>query len=464
MVERLGRRLAGSVLLWDLILTVVALRIATALRLSLGYGNDLNPEVASLPWQLYGFVVCVWTIVFLLLTPQRAIFFSTLLEAIGRLLAATGLAVLAFAGLLYLSFRDISRLQFLYFAGLDLILLLAWHLFVRFALRVRSYYGRQRRILIVGSGIEAQRLVHEFERKPWVGVQVVGYTSDAPLVDSQLPILGRIVDTPRVVREQGIDEVVFVTQQHEEVARLSLQLVQQPVMLHMVPTMLDLAFARTPVDTLGGIPLISLRESALTEAQRILKRLFDVVGSAVLLTILSPIMVLIAIAIKLESPGPIFFAQERIGEHGQRFRMIKFRSMYQDAERRWHEVAQRDGQGRLLHKRTDDPRITRVGLRLRRMSLDELPQLINVLLGEMSLVGPRPEMPYVAMEYEPWQWQRFRIPPGMTGWWQVNGRSNKLMHLHTEDDLFYIQNYSFWLDIKILWMTVGVVFRGRGAF
>jgi lipopolysaccharide/colanic/teichoic acid biosynthesis glycosyltransferase len=144
--------------------------------------------------------------------------------------------------------------------------------------------------------------------------------------------------------------------------------------------------------------------------------------------------------------------------------MIKFRSMYEDAERRWQEIAQRDDQGRLLHKRTDDPRITKVGLRLRRASLDELPQLINVLRGEMSLVGPRPEMPYIAMEYEPWQWQRFRIPPGMTGWWQVNGRSDKLMHLHTEDDLFYIQNYSFWLDMKILWMTVGVVLKGRGAF
>ncbi len=464
MVERLGRRLAGSVLLWDLLLTLVALRSATALRLSLGYGSDLGAQGASLPWQLYGFVACVWTIVFLLLTPQRAIFVSTLVEATGRLLAAVGLAVLAFAGVLYLSFRDISRLQFVYFAGLDLVLLLAFHLFVRFTLRVRRQYGKHRRILIVGSGIDAERLVREFERRPWVGVQVVGYTSDAPLDNGELAILGGIVDTPRAVTEHRIDEVVFVTQQQEEVARLSLQLVQQPVMLHMVPSMLDLAFARTPVDTLGGIPLISLRESALTEAQRILKRLFDVVGSALLLTILSPIMALIAIAIKLESPGPIFFRQERIGEHGHRFRMIKFRSMYQHAEHRWHEVALRDEHGRLMHKRTDDPRITQVGLRLRRTSLDELPQLFNVLLGEMSLVGPRPEMPYVAMEYEPWQWQRFRIPPGMTGWWQVNGRSNKLMHLHTEDDLFYIQNYSFWLDLKILWMTVGVVLRGRGAF
>jgi lipopolysaccharide/colanic/teichoic acid biosynthesis glycosyltransferase len=173
---------------------------------------------------------------------------------------------------------------------------------------------------------------------------------------------------------------------------------------------------------------------------------------------------LIALAIKVESSGPVFFFQERIGQHGQRFKMIKFRSMYQEAEQRWQEVARRDSDGRLLHKSSDDPRVTRVGRKLRRASLDELPQLFNVLRGEMSLVGPRPEMPYIAAEYEPWQWQRFRVPPGMTGWWQVNGRSDWPMHLNTEDDLYYIQNYSFWLDLRILLKTVAVVLRGHGAY
>jgi lipopolysaccharide/colanic/teichoic acid biosynthesis glycosyltransferase len=175
-------------------------------------------------------------------------------------------------------------------------------------------------------------------------------------------------------------------------------------------------------------------------------------------------LLIIAILIKLESPGPVFFLQERIGEHGRRFKMIKFRSMYVDADKRWREVARRDESGRLIHKMHDDPRVTGIGRKLRRTSLDELPQLFNVLRGEMSLVGPRPEMPYIAAEYEPWQWQRFRVPPGITGWWQVNGRSDKPMHLHTEDDLYYIQNYSFWLDLRILFKTVSVVFGGNGAY
>jgi exopolysaccharide biosynthesis polyprenyl glycosylphosphotransferase len=268
------------------------------------------------------------------------------------------------------------------------------------------------------------------------------------------------------VRCYQIDEVIFALppSRHDTVVELSLQLLKEPVMLHTVPTTLDLVFARTPVESIGGIPLISLRESALTSSQRFVKRMFDVIVSTILIILLAPVMLLIAVLIKLESPGPIIFRQERIGEYGRRFQMLKFRTMYQDADRRWQEVAKRDEQGRLIHKVKDDPRVTRVGRKLRRTSLDELPQLFNVLRGEMSLVGPRPEMPYIAAEYEPWQWQRFRVPPGITGWWQINGRSEKPMHLHTEDDLYYIQNYSFWLDLRILMRTLIVVWKGHGAY
>jgi exopolysaccharide biosynthesis polyprenyl glycosylphosphotransferase len=463
MVERLGRRLAGSVLLWDIVATVLTLHSTVALRLWLDYGSDLTQQQAQLPWPLYVVVAVVWSIAFLMLTPQRALFVSGLVEAIGRLFAAVALATLSFAGILYLSIRDVSRLQFIYFAVMNLLVLLVLHISVRFVIRLRRYRG-QRRTLIVGQAAQGQQLVREFERRPWVGIHVVGIATDEPIADATVPVLGSINETARIVAEHTIDEVVFMMQHQDEVAKLSLQLVQQPVMLHMVPSVLDLTFARTPVETVGGIPLISLRESALTDSQHALKQLFDKIGSAVLLLLFSPLMLLIAILIKWESPGPVFFTQERIGEHGKRFRMIKFRSMYQDAEQRWAEVARRDAQGRLLHKLDNDPRITGVGAKLRRTSLDELPQLFNVLRGEMSLVGPRPEMPYIAQEYEPWQWQRFRVPPGMTGWWQVNGRAEKLMHLNTEDDLYYIQNYSFWLDLKILWMTLGAVVRGQGAF
>lgn len=466
MLERLRYRVTGGVLFWDILITLLCLYASAFIRTSLEFGQELTRQGAQLPWVLYLVVSVSWLVIFLLLAPQRALFTRSLLEAIGRLVGAVALAAATFAGVLYLSLRDVSRLQFLYFAAINLLALLLFHLVIRSVVFARNRRSLRRRTLVVGDPVAAERLAEEFARRPWAGAVVVGYTSDAYDAPSRVERLGSIDETPAIVTAQQIDEVIFALppQLHDRIAKLSLTLLKQPVMVHMIPSVLDLTFARTPVETVGGIPLISLRESALSEPQRIFKRLFDIVASAGLLLLLAPVMLLIALLIKLESPGPVFFLQERIGEQGRRFRMVKFRSMYQDADRRWQEVARRDAQGHLLHKLEDDPRVTRVGRRLRRTSLDELPQLINVLRGEMSLVGPRPEMPYVAAEYEPWQWQRFRVPPGITGWWQVNGRSDKPMHLHTEDDLYYIQNYSFWLDLRILLKTVVVVWQGNGAF
>jgi lipopolysaccharide/colanic/teichoic acid biosynthesis glycosyltransferase len=175
-------------------------------------------------------------------------------------------------------------------------------------------------------------------------------------------------------------------------------------------------------------------------------------------------MGVIAIAIKLDSPGPVIFKQKRVGENGRLFLMYKFRTMVAGAEERMEEVIQRDADGHLVHKFPDDPRITRLGRFLRRTSLDELPQFINVLKGEMSLVGPRPEMPILVEQYQQWQLKRLAVPQGITGWWQVNGRSDKPMHLHTEDDLYYIQNYSLLLDLQICLKTGWVILRGKGAY
>lgn len=466
MLERLGRRLAASMLFWDLVLTAFCLFISGRIRLLLDFGKVLGWQKVQLPWQLYPVVMVVWGVAFLLLTPHRAIFSMAIIQAIGRLIAAIAIAALAFAGVLYLSLRDVSRLQFLYFVVLNVAVLLIVHMLMRTYIVFRHRTGWESRVLIVGGGATAHMLAQELAERPWAGVQVIGYTDDEPEQDGTMPRLGTIEDTERIIANNEAEEVVFTMppHQHERIARLSLQLQQYPVKVHMVPGVIDLAFARTPTQTLGGIPVISLRESALSDSQRMSKRIFDIIASVLLLLVMSPVMVIIAILIKRESPGPVFFLQERIGENGRHFKMIKFRSMYADADKRWKEVVQRDAEGNLLHKHKEDPRITRVGHVIRRTSLDELPQLFNVLWGEMSLVGPRPEMPYIAEEYAPWQWQRFRVPPGITGWWQVNGRSDKPMHLNTEEDLYYIQNYSFWLDIFILLKTVFVVVRGQGAY
>ncbi len=202
----------------------------------------------------------------------------------------------------------------------------------------------------------------------------------------------------------------------------------------------------------------------LTPWQRAAKRAIDL-ALAVPATVLAlPLMAVIALLIKLTSPGPILFRQERLGENMRPFKMLKFRTMIAGAEELQEQVNIVLDNGKRLHKHENDPRVTKIGRLLRRWSLDELPQLFNVIRGDMSLVGPRPEMPWVVEQYEPWQFERFSVPQGITGWWQINGRAEKPMHLSTEDDIYYIRNYSLLLDIKILLKTPIAVIKGTGAY
>src|SRR5262245_28090201 len=237
MLERLAHRLAGSVLVWDVTLTLCCLYAASSARLRLDLGNTIGRNQVQLPWQVYLLVGSIWTVIFLLLTPQRAIFWRSLVEALGRLLASVALASLTFAGLLYLSFREVSRLQFLYFAIGDFLALAVLHLIIRSYLHYRGQTGLHRRVLLVGTNPAGQQLAREFARQPWTGLRVVGYTGDEPLADIGFPLLGPIERTPLLVAEHQIDEVVFAMQpqQRDWVVRLSLQLQQHPVMLHMAP-------------------------------------------------------------------------------------------------------------------------------------------------------------------------------------------------------------------------------------
>ncbi|NJL56152.1 sugar transferase [bacterium] len=221
--------------------------------------------------------------------------------------------------------------------------------------------------------------------------------------------------------------------------------------------------ARAHRETLA-FDVAEVRLTGLTPRQRMFKRAFDFSVALTVLLLILPVLAVIALAIKLDSEGPVFFKQVRIGENGKPFKMYKFRSMVVNAEKLQAQINQTDIDGNTIHKMRNDPRVTRVGRIIRKTSLDELPQFINVLIGNMSLVGPRPELPWLVEEYEPWQRQRFAVPQGITGWWQVNGRSDKPCHLNTDQDIYYIQNYSFALDIKILLMTVPALVQGKGAF
>ena len=327
-----------------------------------------------------------------------------------------------------------------------------------------------RNVLVVGAGEVGCRTAETILEHAWMGLHTIGFVDDDPAKQQSgvagLPILGTVDETVDIVRQYAVDEIVVALplSAYEKVVQLSLDLQRYPVTVRVVPDYFNLALFRAAVEEVGGMPLINLRAPALNDYQRLIKRCFDVLIGVATIILALPVMALIGLAIKLDSPGPIIFRQQRVGENGRLFWMFKFRTMIDGAEAHLSDVLRRDAAGEILFKNPDDPRITHLGRFLRRASLDELPQLFNVLKGEMSLVGPRPELPWLVERYEPWQRKRFAVPQGMTGWWQVNGRSTKPLHLHTEDDLYYIQNYSLLLDMQILWKTFWVVIRRKGAF
>jgi exopolysaccharide biosynthesis polyprenyl glycosylphosphotransferase len=211
-------------------------------------------------------------------------------------------------------------------------------------------------------------------------------------------------------------------------------------------------------------PILDSPASTINDYQRLLKRAFDFLLGPLALLLALPLMGLSALLILLEDGRPVLFRQRRVGENGRLFVMFKFRTMVKDAEQFQSQMEKMDTEGNTIYKSRNDPRVTRVGRVLRRFSLDELPQFYNVLRGDMTLVGPRPELPDLVEQYQPWQRKRLTVPQGITGWWQVSGRSDKPMHLHTEYDLYYIQNYSIWLDVQIIIRTIWVVLIGKGSY
>ena len=465
MLRRNSVNYAVVSILADLALTVAALLLASHIR-SDGWLPVFRTETLPaehLRWGLYPLIVLIWSTIFVFASvydPSRT---YRAVDELQRVLGATSAALLLLAGVLYLSYRLLSRGLFLVFAVLDLHFLVAWRLTARWAFRRARHRTEANRILIVGGGEMAQAVGVALGQSKSAR-KLVGFLHDEDDPESATR-LGRLDEAREVVSAHRIDEVVTAlpSEAREDLERVIRSLHDQPVRIHMVPDYAGLALYRARVEDLGGLPLISLRDPALNDVQRLLKRCLDLVVACSLLVLLSPILGLIALLVKLDSKGPVIFRQARIGEDGRAFAMLKFRSMVAGSEERQEDFNRFDSEGRLVHKHPDDPRVTRVGRMLRRTSLDELPQLWNVILGEMSMVGPRPELPWLVDEYSFWQRQRFAVPQGITGWWQIHGRSNRILHHHTEDDLYYIQNYSLWLDLYILLRTPLAVFLGKGA-
>jgi exopolysaccharide biosynthesis polyprenyl glycosylphosphotransferase len=315
-------------------------------------------------------------------------------------------------------------------------------------------------VIVVGTGKLAQTVASHL--RAHASVNFVGFVDDNPLGRSD--VLGELEDLPELCRKFSVARVVVCfSRTHPERTTEMLKGLAGQVGVSIVPRYYELITSRSHVEDLSGLPMLDIAPASLSAGARFCKRSFDIVVSSVILLLFSPMFIVMAAMIKATSPGTIFFRQLRTGRNEEPFAMMKFRTMYHDAESRRHEIEHLNEMDGPLFKVQNDPRVTRVGRFLRRTSLDEFPQLINVWKGDMSLVGPRPFVVSEAMKIEGWARKRFEARPGMTGLWQVSGR-NELSHLELcRLDYLYVASWSFWWDMQILWQTPTTIFRGRGA-
>lgn len=353
-----------------------------------------------------------------------------------------------------------ATLIYAWVLGITLVSLGRWlHQRVRTRLQMRGA-GREQ-LLIVGTGDVARVVLQKIQWSPYLGYDVVGLVNgdeDSPPELLGVPVLGHSDDLPELIDKYEIDEVIIAlpTASHEELIKLIGLCQKGQISIKVFPDVFEIMAAGVTVDDLGGLPMLTVRDVALRGWNLLLKRAMDIVGAALALILFSPFMVLVTFLVKLDSPGPVFFIQERVGLDGKPFPMLKFRSMRQDAERVGSWTVR------------DDPRRTRLGSLFRKISFDELPQLINVLVGEMSLVGPRPEQPKYVEEFQkriPRYAERHREKAGLTGWAQVNGlRGDTSIEERTKYDIWYIENWSIWLDIKIILRTAIRGWFDRSAY
>jgi len=343
----------------------------------------------------------------------------------------------------------------------------------RLAYRIILYrrYARgvgTRNVLIVGTGAEAQALRHHLESLRYLGYTFKGFIAAAgealPSGPASPEAVGTLETLFQQARKYFVDEIFFTTRCERETVQGALgEARRRGIDLRLVPDLYDGLAWNNPVEYIGQFPTIPLHCGQVPELGLALKRGFDLAFSVAALLALSPLLLVIAIAIKLDSPGRVFYLSERMGKRGRVFRCVKFRTMVADAERRRAEILHMNERDGVLFKVTNDPRITRVGRLLRKYSLDELPQFWNVLKGEMSVVGPRPPLADEVKEYKLSHLRRLDVLPGITGLWQVQGRQDPSFASYVSLDVTYIDNWSLWLDFKIIARTVGVVFAGTGS-
>lgn len=474
---RSSQRTSKAWMLLDMLTIGVATVIAVGFKEHLGFMGTLQALLdgtlfhgrgaAQLGGFLLGFgVVLLWTSRRMhLYTPARL---TSYLHEQRLSFQACFTSGLLLTGALWLSgSHHIPRMTVIITVGLVTLVLGLRRFLYRMYLYRRYERGLDtRNVLIVGTGPEAHAPRHHLERVRHLGYTFKGFidVQGRGISQSAGEVVGSLSSLFQCARKEFVDEIFFTEPCDTETVRDALEKARRRgIDLRLIPDSYGGMVWNNGVEYIGQFPTIPLHRGRVPEMALVLKRVVDVTFSACVLLLLTPVLVGIAIAIKLDSPGPVFYPSDRIGKKARVFRCIKFRTMVSDAEERLQELMHMNERDGVLFKVTNDPRVTRVGRWLRKYSLDELPQFLNVLAGEMSVVGPRPPLAGEVQEYKLKHLRRLDVTPGITGLWQVQGRRDPSFDSYVSMDVNYIENWSLWLDFKIIVRTIGVIFAGTGS-
>ncbi len=401
-----------------------------------------------------------------------------ILDRIPKIVGAVNVYLVFLLVTSFLLGSSISIRGFLVFYwGFAIVFLFASRFMLQFIL---SAFGISdvvmRNTLIIGSGKVGKEVARKLQRHDSFGLQPIGFIDDDPLYTEfkepelqDMCVLGGLKDLTRIIGDFDVEKVViaFTGTTAEQLLDLASRCNKMGVECSIVPRLFEVITDEITVNEIGGIPLIRLREKKIEGYKKLLKSAEDYVLGAIALMLVWPILLVTAIAIKLDSPGPVFFRHKRVGKNGKCFECLKFRSMVDGASKMQEEMVNGDTaaeHGWLCWKVQEDPRITRVGKLIRKFSIDELPQLFNVLTGKMSMVGPRPHIKEEVQEYKEWHKQRLNVKPGITGLWQVSGRSDLPFDEMIKLDLYYIETWSVWTDFKIIIRTFSAIVSSDGAY
>ena len=364
----------------------------------------------------------------------------------------------------------ISRIAMVLFAFWNLLFLFGERLVIRKIIKYRRFKGwGLLNILVVGTGKEAERIAEVIQQQHHWNLRLLGFVSVNPEQQERIirgyPVLGEKRNFLEIIHGNVVDEVIFTVPREnlEDLEGLFLLCEEQGIKTRVTLNFFPHSFSKILLEKLQDIPLLTFSTTPTDELGLFLKRAIDMAVSLSGLLLLSPLFLIVSLLIKITSEGPVFFKQERGGLYSRKFTMYKFRSMTADAEEKKADLRHLNEMDGPIFKIRNDPRVTGVGKWLRKASIDEIPQLFNVLRGDMSLVGPRPHPVEEVKEYTTWQKRRLSMRPGITGLWQVGGRSNTSFAESMKHDLDYIDNWSLWLDLKILSKTLPAVLSSRGA-